>query len=326
MAWRFVAPLREALSLLCGGAVFASVDGVLSMSLERFQFGEFEFDSETRVLTHKGREIRLQAQPALLLGVLLARRSQIVSREDLKHAIWGNGTHVDFEKGLNFCIGQVRAALRDDASRPVYIQTVPRQGYRFIAPVIAGEFQAVPIESVRPSRRSLTRWPILVLAATVIVIGTFAFLWAKIPAVPNLAVVRFDAGTSTPTMRALADELTDDVTVRLTSASNGHYRVIGNASILRAPREQRDLRSIASSLRCKYAVLGQVEADGDRVLVLAHLIRLSDLTHIRVVRFERKAADPSTLESQMAEEIASQFASSMSHRPGSASSFRAGSH
>jgi len=52
------------------------------MSLERFQFGEFEFDSETRVLTHKGREVKLQAQPALLLGVLLARRGQIVSRED----------------------------------------------------------------------------------------------------------------------------------------------------------------------------------------------------------------------------------------------------
>jgi DNA-binding winged helix-turn-helix (wHTH) protein/TolB-like protein len=298
------------------------------MSLERFQFGEFEFDSETRVLTHKGREIRLQAQPALLLGVLLARRGQIVSREDLQRAIWGNDTHVDFEKGLNFCTGQVRAALRDDASRPVYIQTVPRQGYRFIAPVIAGEFQAGPIESdsVRLSSRSLIRWPILVLAATVIAIGTFAFLWAKIPAVPNLAVVRFDTGTSKPTMRALADELTDDVTVRLTSASNGHYRVIGNASILRAPREQRDLRSIASSLRCKYAVLGQVEADGDRVLVLAHLIRLSDLTHIRVVRIERKAADPSMLESQMAEEIASQFAASMSNRPDGASSFRARSH
>lgn len=297
------------------------------MSLERFQFGEFEFDSEVRVLTHKGREMRLQAQPALLLGVLLARRGQIVSREYLKRAIWGNDTHVDFEKGLNFCIGQVRAALRDDASRPVYIQTVPRQGYRFIAPVITAELQGVPIASdaVRPSRRSLIRWPILVLAATVIAIGTFAFLWAKIPHVPNLAVVRFDTGTSTPTMRAVADELTDDVTVRLTSASKGHYRVIGNASILRVPREQRDLRSIASSLRCKYAVLGQVDADGDRVLVLAHLIRLSDLTHIWVVRFERKADDPSILESQVAEEIASQFAASMSNRPDSASSFRAGS-
>ena len=250
-----------------------------------------------------------------------------MSREDLQRAIWGNDTHVDFEKGLNFCTGQVRAALRDDASRPVYIQTVPRQGYRFIAPVIAGELRTAPIESdgVSPSRRSLIRWSI-VLAATVIAIGTFAFLWAKIPAVPNLAVVRFDTGTSTPTMRALADELTDDVTVRLTSASNGHYRVIGNASILRAPREQRDLRSIASSLRCKYAVLGQVEADGDRVLVLAHLIRLSDHTHIRVVRFERKADAPSTLESEMAEEIASQFAASMSNRPDGASSFIAGSH
>ena len=297
------------------------------MSLEQFQFGEFEFDSESRVLTHKGRESRLQAQPALLLAMLLARRGQVVSREDLQRAIWGNDTHVDFEKGLNFAIGQVRAALRDDASRPVYISTVPMQGYRFIAPVIAVERQATPIASDagRPSRRSLIRWPILALAATVTVFGTFAFLLGvKIPSAPNLAVVRFDTWSSTPAMRALADELTDDVTVRLTSGSNGHYRVIGNASILRAPREQRDLRVIASSLKCKYAVLGQVQADGDRILVLAHLIRLSDLTHIWVVRFERRADDPSSMESEVAAEIASQFADTMSNRPDSASSFRAG--
>jgi len=299
------------------------------MRLEQFQFGEFEFDSETRVLTHKGRELKLQAQPALLLATLLARRGQIVSREELQRAIWGSDTHVDFEKGLNFAIGQVRAALRDDASRPVYIGTVPRQGYRFIAPVIAVERQVVPITSdaVHPSRRGLVRWPILALGASITVFGMFAFLLrVKIPDAPNLAVVRFDTGSSTPAIQALADELTDDVTVRLTSASKGNYRVIGNASILRAPREQRDLRFIASSLRCKYAVLGQVQADGDRVLVLAHLIRLSELTHIWVVRFERKADDPSTLESQVAAEIASQFADRMSNRPDRASSFRAGTH
>src|ERR1700761_9353953 len=105
------------------------------MSADRFQFGEFEFDGANHVLSHKGREVKLQAQPALLLGVLLARRERTVSREELKLAIWGNDTHVDFEKGLNFCIAQVRAALRDEASRPLYIRTFPKTGYQFIAPV-----------------------------------------------------------------------------------------------------------------------------------------------------------------------------------------------
>ena len=299
------------------------------MSLERFQFGEFEFESETRVLTHKGREVKIQAQPAILLGVLLVRRGQIVSREDLKLAIWGNDTHVDFERGLNFCVGQIRAALRDDASRPVYIRTVPKRGYEFMAPVIAIAAQTGPVESVAPlpvPRRSWIRFAVLTMGAIAIVLGTVAFvLRANTSSVPNLAVVRFDAGTNMPTMRDLADELTDDVTVRLTSASNGRYRVIGNASILRVPRDQRDLRVIASSLQCKYAVLGQVQANGDQVLVLAHLIRLSDLTHIWVVRFERKVGDSSMVESQVAEEIASEFAAIMRNQPDRAASFRAGS-
>lgn len=300
------------------------------MSLERFQFGEFEFDSETRVLTRKGREVKLQAQPALLLGVLLARRSEIVSREDLQLAIWGNETHVDFERGLNFCVGQIRAALREDALRPVYIRTVPRHGYQFMAPVIAIAPLTGPVESAGSlpiSRRASIRFAVLAIGATAIGLGTVSFLLrASSPSIPNLAVVRFDAGTNMSTMRDLADELTDDVTVRLTSASNGRYRVIGNASILRTPRDQRDLRLIASSLQCKYAVLGQVQATGDQVLILAHLIRLSDLTHIWVVRFERKVGGGSSMpESQVAEEIASQFAAIMSNQPDRAASFRAGS-
>jgi DNA-binding winged helix-turn-helix (wHTH) protein len=299
------------------------------MSLERFQFGEFEFDSETRVLTHKGREVKIQAQPALLLEVLLARSGQIVSREDLKLAIWGNDTHVDFEKGLNFCVGQIRAALRDDASRPVYIRTVPKRGYEFMAPVIAVAPQTGRVEPVAPlpiPRKASIRFAVLAIGATATVLAAVAFvLRANSSSIPNLAVVRFDAGTNMPTMRDLADELTDDVTVRLTSASKGRYRVIGSASILRTPRDQRDLRVIASSLQCKYAVLGQVQANGDQVLVLAHLIRLSDLTHVWVVRFERKGGDSSMLESQVAEEIASQFAAVMSHQPDRAALFSAGS-
>jgi DNA-binding winged helix-turn-helix (wHTH) protein/TolB-like protein len=299
------------------------------MNLERFQFGEFEFDSGSRVLTHKGRQVKIQAQPALLLGVLLARRGQIVSREDLKLAIWGNDTHVDFERGLNFCVGQIRAALRDDASRPVYIRTVPKRGYEFMAPVIAIAPQTGPVESgtpVRIPRAGSIRLAALTIVAAAIVAAAVAFvLRANTPAIPNLAVVRFDAGTNMPTMRDLADELTDDVTVRLASASHGRYRVIGSASILRTPRDQRDLRVIASSLQARYAVLGQVQPDGDQVLVLAHLIRLSDLTHIWVVRFERKIGDSSMLESQVAGEIASQFAAIMSNQPERAASFTAGS-
>jgi DNA-binding winged helix-turn-helix (wHTH) protein/TolB-like protein len=300
------------------------------MSLERFLFGDFEFDCGTRVLTHKGRVVKLQAQPAQLLSVLLARSDRVVSREELKQAIWGEDTYVDFEKGLNFCIGQVRAALRDNAARPLYVRTLPKQGYQFIAPVRSASTPTAPVAEENPIKSMQTRWISLAGAAvvlTALVIGAVMYLsGAKVSSAPNLAVLRFDAETSVPAAQKLANDLTDDVVVQLASRSGGHYRVIGNASILRKPREERDLATIASSLGCKYAVLGQVQADGDKILILAHLIRLSDLTHIEVVRIERKLDDPMTIESQAASEVASRFAAKMADHPDKAASFPSASH
>jgi DNA-binding winged helix-turn-helix (wHTH) protein/TolB-like protein len=300
------------------------------MSLERFLFGDFEFDCGTRVLTHKGRVVKLQAQPAQLLSVLLARSDRVVSREELKQAIWGEDTYVDFEKGLNFCIGQVRAALRDNAARPLYVRTLPKQGYQFIAPVRNASTPNGPVAEENPAKLARTRWISLAgggIVLTALVIGAVMYLsGAKVSNAPILAVLRFDAESSVPAAQKLADNLTDDVVVQLASRSGGHYRVIGNASILRKPREERDLATIASSLGCKYAVLGQVQADGDKILILAHLIRLSDLTHIEVVRIERKLDDPMTIESQAASEVASRFAAKMADHPDKAASFPSASH
>lgn len=305
------------------------------MNADRFLFGEFEFDSGSRTLTHKGRLVRLQAQPAQLLSVLLARSNQVVSREELKQAIWGQDTYVDFEKGLNFCIGQVRSALRDDASRPVYIRTLPKQGYQFIAPVQTASLPLTPLPDDSPAKAARPRWISLTTAGVVLavlVIGAVVYLsgaylsGASASKVPNLAVLRFDAETSVPAAQKLADNLTDDVVVQLASRSGGHYRVIGNASILRAPRAQRDLPTIASSLNCKYAVLGQVQADGNKILILAHLIRLSDQTHIEVVRIERKLDDPMTIESQAVTEVAARFAARMADHPERATSFPSAVH
>jgi len=304
------------------------------MSVERFLFGEFEFDSGTRILMHKGRVVRLQAQPAQLLSVLLARSGRVVSREELKQAIWGEETYVDFEKGLNFCMGQVRAALRDDAARPVYIRTLPKQGYQFIAPVQSvpgdGEDSLDKTSSRIPQipRIPRRRWiPGAVLGIVALALVAVLYLaGANARNDPKLAVLRFDAETNEPGAQTLADNLTDDVVVQLTSRSGGHYRVIGNASILRKPREERDLAAIASSLGCRYAVLGQVKSQGDKILILAHLIRLSDLTHIEVVRIERKLDDPMAVESQAASEVASRFAAKMADHPDNAASFPSARH
>src|SRR5215467_511324 len=105
------------------------------MEAGRFRFGLFEFDAASLELRREGVLVHLQSQPARVLAVLIKRADEIVSREELRKAVWGDETFVDFEGGLNFCISQLRSALQEDSARPVYIRTVPKSGYRFIAPV-----------------------------------------------------------------------------------------------------------------------------------------------------------------------------------------------
>jgi TolB-like protein/DNA-binding winged helix-turn-helix (wHTH) protein/tetratricopeptide (TPR) repeat protein len=101
----------------------------------RCRFGLFEFDFRTGELRREGDLIKLSPQPARVLGLLLGRPGETVLREELRAHLWGNETFVDFERGLNFCILQVRTALGDSSENPRFVQTVPRKGYRFIAPV-----------------------------------------------------------------------------------------------------------------------------------------------------------------------------------------------
>jgi len=100
-----------------------------------FRFGVFEIDLESEQLRKNGRTIRLQPQPFKLLRLLAGEAGRLVTREEIRAALWTGDTFVDFDQGVNFAVKQVREALDDVAERPVYIQTVPKRGYRFLAPV-----------------------------------------------------------------------------------------------------------------------------------------------------------------------------------------------
>jgi DNA-binding winged helix-turn-helix (wHTH) protein len=102
-----------------------------------FRFGSFELDLEAQQLLRNGRMVRLQPQPFKLLCFLISLRGQLVTREQIRGALWSDDTFVDVEQGVNFAIKQVRDALGEDAEHPIYIQTVPKRGYRFVAPVDA---------------------------------------------------------------------------------------------------------------------------------------------------------------------------------------------
>ncbi len=103
----------------------------------RIRFGDYELDPESGKLFREGRPVKIQPQPLRVLTVLVERPGEIVSREQLRTRVWGDATYVEFDQGLNYCIRQVRLALRDGASDPRYIETLPKQGYRFIAGVEA---------------------------------------------------------------------------------------------------------------------------------------------------------------------------------------------
>jgi DNA-binding winged helix-turn-helix (wHTH) protein len=100
------------------------------------RFGAFELDLEAERLLKNGRQVRLQPQPFKLLRLLISQPGKLVTREEIQGALWTNETFVDFEQGVNFAVKQVREALGDRAENSIYVETVPKRGYRFLAPVV----------------------------------------------------------------------------------------------------------------------------------------------------------------------------------------------
>jgi Tol biopolymer transport system component/DNA-binding winged helix-turn-helix (wHTH) protein len=117
----------------------------------KIQFGVYELDREAGELRKHGVLIRLQDQPFQVLLALVERPGQVVTREEIRQLIWGQDTFVDFEQSLNKAVNRLREALSDDAAQPRYIETIPRRGYRFVAPVTGSgpaEFrQPTPVEA-----------------------------------------------------------------------------------------------------------------------------------------------------------------------------------
>src|SRR5215470_16674388 len=109
------------------------------------RFEAFALDVRSRELRVGDRSVMLQAQPFELLRILLDRAGDVVEREDLRRRLWPDGTFVDYEHGLNAAIKRLRNVLGDDAVNPRFIETIPRRGYRFIAPVFGGVVSRRPI-------------------------------------------------------------------------------------------------------------------------------------------------------------------------------------
>jgi DNA-binding winged helix-turn-helix (wHTH) protein/TolB-like protein len=254
----------------------------------RVRFGLFEFSPATGELSREGTPIRLQPQPARVLALLVERPGELVSREDLRRHVWGNETFVDFERGLNFCIAQIRSALGDSADSPRYVETVPKRGYRFIAP--AAVDGTGPPNEARPPKNNRRAAGFALAASLVAAVGAFIFVRQQVTepaATVPIAVVPFDNQTGSIAFDAVAEGLADATVAQLAQADRPRLAVVGNAQLLRTARSFRDVKRIGAELNVDYVVLGQVQRDGQGVRVVAHLIRVSDERHVWANRFDR---------------------------------------
>lgn len=169
-----------------------------------FRFGPFEFDPRSGHLRSESSTQRLADQPLALLTALLERPGEMVSREELRHRLWPDGTFVDFEHGLNSAVSRLREALNDSANTPRFVETIPRRGYRLLVPVEADGAlvadEGAPAEPLSPddaaqqATRSVVRKPVMSWRP-----GRRAVAWMGVAAAGLVGVVgllqlRRDAG------------------------------------------------------------------------------------------------------------------------------------
>ena len=172
---------------------------ISSNLLGAVRFGDFRLDLRTGELRQDHTFIKLQPQPAKVLVLLVSRAGETVSRQELADQVWGAGTFVDFEQGLNFAIRQIRAALKDERDHPQFLQTVPRRGYRFVAPVEKALEPDGPDQMPEPdpnqpvevaANRSTTKSIAVVVIALLVVAGLSAAIYRRVAAsrIPHVDV------------------------------------------------------------------------------------------------------------------------------------------
>ncbi len=244
-------------------------------SPQLIRFGFFEVDTRSGELRRQGCKVNLQEQPFQALVLLLERPGEVVTREELNKRLWPENTFVDFERGLNKAITKLRAALRDDAEKPCYIETLPQRGYRFIAPV----------ENPPPVRdRFRAQHP---------------------PRIDSLAVLPLENLSGDPAQEYFSDGLTEELICAVARIAS--LRVISRTSVMPYKGARKSLPVIAKELRVDAIVEGTVARSEQKVRITAQLIYAPDDRHLWSGRYERELHDILQLQAEIAEDIASQI-------------------
>lgn len=283
------------------------------------RFGVFELDLTTLELRKAGVLVKLQQQPARVLALLALRGGALATRDEIQSEVWGNETFVDFEQGLNFCIRQIRSALGDSADSPRFVETLPRRGYRFVAPVetlFAPEALSTPglVADSRAAATPRRPLPALVALAVVILAGG-AWLARSYPARPPamstavpqkvmIAILPFENLSGDAGREYLSDGLTEELITQVARVAPSRLGVIARTSAMKYKGTARGVDEIARELGVDYVVEGSVRHGDGTVRVTAQLIQASDQTHLWAQSYDGPEAQALDLESRTAGRIA----------------------
>jgi TolB-like protein/Tfp pilus assembly protein PilF len=236
-----------------------------------FRFGDFELDVAAYELRRRGRPVRLERRPMDLLILLVERRRQLVTRDDMVQRLWGPGVFVDVETGLNTAIRKVRQALGDAPQKPTFLETVPARGYRFIAEVEV--INGAPPEAAQET---------------------------------IIAVLPFENLGSNPEREYLADGLTEETIAALGQIDPGQFFVIGRRSVMAYKKAAKSLAEIGRELGAAYLVESSVQSEGGRVRITSKLIRARDQVQIWSASYDSEPSSMLAFQRELSTAIAEQ--------------------
>ena len=237
--------------------------------------------------------------------MLLERPGEVVTREELQARLWPADTYVGFDEGLNTAIRKLRVAFDDSADNPRFIETLPRRGYRFVAPVhdavapspflppsVAAGTSSIP--RPRPGRRKLL--VAAVAAVLLLVVASVAYLrrsrspTATLPKRVMLAVLPFQNMSNDPRQEYFSDGLTEETITDLGQLSPEHLGVIARTSAMAYKHTNKTISQIGHELGVDYILEGSIRREGGEARVSAQLIRVSDQTHLWAQNYQRRAS------------------------------------
>ena len=287
------------------------------------RFSVFEVDLRTGELHKQGLKVKLHGQPLQVLAMLLERPGELVTREEIRAKLWPGDTFIDFEHSVNSSIKRLREALGDDPVTPRFIETLPRHGYRFIAPVECGAVQELPepTTGAKAMQESPLRRHWVVAAVGALLVAVVAVLFTLNVAglrgrvlravglvreppleIQSIAVLPFDNLSHDPEQEYFADGMTEELITNLGKISA--LRVISRTSVMQYKGTRKPLPQIARELNVDAIVEGTVQRSENRMRITANLLHAPTDRHLWAESYERDQRDALTLQGEVARAIA----------------------